>query len=464
MPWRSRLMASTRSSRSVVERGVLGLDLAQLFLGAQIDRAEPLAVAAQLFEVFLDLGERRQFRARLDLGEAGHGLRLDFQHVVDFALDIGEAALGAIHALFGAGAGLARARQRLQRNLWRRGRFPPSRFRRSASASAATRRALSAMFDFADQRAALFREHRRRIVEFGALGRDLGDAGLDGGDLRGRALPCGSAIRCARPVIACKRRSASSASRASACASARTCAASRRWPSMSVRTAASLVSVSRLGGNSASAAVALSCAASASAAVGGEAAVGFRQRRFARGVAVDLALGRGMAFARGVGLALRGAPGFACGGLGGRCGLQLGLGGFQRLTLGGGIDAGLLELVSRYRPAARARRAAAPRRSARGRRRQIRPSARRRLPATPAAGRSSIAIPVPRRAPWRRRRSARGGAPVRPAPRHGRRAIRRPPAAPDRRRSTPALVQRIGADGSTGASRSSPSAAPIAFS
>ena len=53
------------------QRGVLGLDLAQLFLGAQIDGAEPLAVAAQLFEVLLDLGERRQLRARLDLGEAG---------------------------------------------------------------------------------------------------------------------------------------------------------------------------------------------------------------------------------------------------------------------------------------------------------------------------------------------------------------------------------------------------------
>ena len=52
-------------------------------------------------------------------------------------------------------------------------------------------------------------------------------------------------------------------------------------------------------------------------AVGVEAAVRFGQRRFSRGVAVDLALGRGMAFARGIGLALRGAPGFARGALGG---------------------------------------------------------------------------------------------------------------------------------------------------
>src|SRR5438309_168387 len=134
------------------QRGVLGFDLAQLFLGAQIDRTEPLAIPPQLFEILLDLGKRRQLLARLDLGEPGHGLRFDFEHVVDFALDIGKAALGAVHALFGAGA----------------------------------------------------------------------------------------------------------------CASARTCAALWRCPSMSLRTAASFVSVSRLGGNSASAAVAFSCAPSAS--------------------------------------------------------------------------------------------------------------------------------------------------------------------------------------------------------
>src|SRR3979409_1259164 len=46
------------------ERGVLGFDLAQLFLGAQIYRAKPLAVAAQLFEAFFDLVKRRQLRDR----------------------------------------------------------------------------------------------------------------------------------------------------------------------------------------------------------------------------------------------------------------------------------------------------------------------------------------------------------------------------------------------------------------
>ena len=50
-------------------------------------------------------------------------------------------------------------------------------------------------------------------------------------------------------------------------------------------------------------------------AVGVQAAMGFGQRRLARGVAIDLALGIGVAFTRGVGLALRGAPGIARGSL-----------------------------------------------------------------------------------------------------------------------------------------------------
>src|SRR5258708_31757118 len=79
--------------------------------------------------------------------------------------------------------------------------------------------------------------------------------------------------------------------------------------------------------------------------VGVEAAMGFGQRRLARGVAIDLALGISVAFPRGVGLALRGAPGFSGGSFGSGCGLQLGFGGFQGLTRGGGIGAGLLKLV-----------------------------------------------------------------------------------------------------------------------
>ena len=108
MPRRSFLIASTRSSRSVVSVVVLGLDLAQLFLGAQVDRAQPLALAAQPFQRRLDLGQVRQFIARLDAGKFCDGRRLDLQHVVDFAANVGKPPLGALEALLGAGEFLAR--------------------------------------------------------------------------------------------------------------------------------------------------------------------------------------------------------------------------------------------------------------------------------------------------------------------------------------------------------------------
>ena len=145
--------------------------------------------------------------------------------------------------------------------------------------------------------------------------------------------------------IACSRRSASSASRASACASARTCAASRRWPSMSLRTAPSLVSVSRLGGNSSSAAVAFSCAPCASARSAA--------RRLCASVSADLRaawrlISRSVAACRSRAAsasrwaarqASRAADSDA-----GR-GFQFGLGRLQRLALGGGLAARLLEFA-----------------------------------------------------------------------------------------------------------------------
>src|SRR6202023_1168244 len=79
--------------------------------------------------------------------------------------------------------------------------------------------------------------------------------------------------------------------------------------------------------------------------IGVEAAVRFGQRRFSRGVTIDLALGIGVALARGIGLALRGAPGVARGSFSGGSGFELGFGGFQGLTPGGRIDACLLKLV-----------------------------------------------------------------------------------------------------------------------
>src|SRR6476660_6524033 len=98
--------------------------------------------------------------------------------------------------------------------------------------------------------------------------------------------------------------------------------------------------------------------------VGVKAAMSFGQRRLARGVAIDLALGISVAFPCGVGLALRGAPGFPGGSFGSGCGLQLGFGGFKGLALGGGIDAGLLKLVFNVNEARTLRET--PRRAGRG--------------------------------------------------------------------------------------------------
>ena len=64
MPWRRRLIASTRSSRSVVSLVCWVLDLAQLFLGAQVDGAEPLALAPQAIERGLDIGDFGQSACR----------------------------------------------------------------------------------------------------------------------------------------------------------------------------------------------------------------------------------------------------------------------------------------------------------------------------------------------------------------------------------------------------------------
>ena len=108
MPRRSFLIASTRSSRSVVSDACWALDLAQFLFGAQIDRAEPLALAPQALERGFDLGEIRQRVGRLDLGELRHRRRLDLQHVVNFAADIGKPALGALETLLGARKILAR--------------------------------------------------------------------------------------------------------------------------------------------------------------------------------------------------------------------------------------------------------------------------------------------------------------------------------------------------------------------
>ena len=187
MPWRSRLMASTRSSRSVVS-AVCWVSTSRSSSSARRLTAPSRSRSRRSFSRFSSISASGGSSAPGSISaSAGDRVRLDFEHVVDFALDIGKPALGALHALLGAGAGLAGAGERFERSL---GVAVGLRHHALGGGQRVGGDAAGAFggFDFVDQRAALFGKHRRRIFELGALGRDFGDAGLDGGDLRGRAL------------------------------------------------------------------------------------------------------------------------------------------------------------------------------------------------------------------------------------------------------------------------------------
>src|SRR5262245_3650530 len=81
---------------------MLTLDLAQLFLGAQIDRAEPFALAPNAVKRSFDLIDLRQLSAGLELSEFSDRLGLNLEHVANFAGDIGKAPLAAFVTLLGA--------------------------------------------------------------------------------------------------------------------------------------------------------------------------------------------------------------------------------------------------------------------------------------------------------------------------------------------------------------------------
>ena len=200
------------------------------------------------------------------------------------------------------------------------------------------------LLDFADQRAALFGKYRRRILKLGAFGLDLGDAGLDGFDLRGRA---GLA---ALPFVALGGDRLQAAVRQLGLARQRL----RFGPHLRGDAAKAVNAGSNLGepgfgvqagGQFGQRRMRALKRALGLAAVGRETGVGFGQRRLARGVAVDLALGRGMTFARAIGFALGGAPCIARRSLAGGSRPEFGLGGLERLPLGAGVDAGLLQFV-----------------------------------------------------------------------------------------------------------------------
>ena len=112
---RRRLIASTRSSRSVAIPVRFAFELGQLLLGAQVDGAEALAVAFQGMQARLDLlgaGEDRVVLQAGELDEPG-GRRVEV--FGDGAGDLGEALHRGLEAGLRAGPRLARGRERFER-------------------------------------------------------------------------------------------------------------------------------------------------------------------------------------------------------------------------------------------------------------------------------------------------------------------------------------------------------------
>ena len=221
---------------------MLGLDLAQFFLGAQVDGAEPFALATQPLQIGFHLGHlgQRLVRCRWPRGWRPRPARL-------------RASPGSRGRHRRAGACRPRSAPRRARPPRARCPWPPARparhgrLRQARSrlgqTSAAARRAVSAV-SISPISARRFSSNTR-----GASSRPARSL-LASSTRASRVLICEAALSlrplqaCRSAAIAASRRAAISASRASACASARTSASCVRWPSMSPLTLASRVSIS----------------------------------------------------------------------------------------------------------------------------------------------------------------------------------------------------------------------------
>ena len=68
-----------------VESGRLNAQHLQLFVGLEVDAAEALAIALEAAQLALDVGQRRQVRARLDLRQRQASFRRDAEGFADLA-------------------------------------------------------------------------------------------------------------------------------------------------------------------------------------------------------------------------------------------------------------------------------------------------------------------------------------------------------------------------------------------
>ena len=436
---------------------MLRLDLVQFLLGAQVDGAEPLALAADAVELLLGLGDLRQSASGL-ISASSAAPPARYRKSRGFRARCRR-------------AGAWRHRGAPRRAPLRRGprrplpvrRARPCRLRRVRSrlrpAGRRRRGARPSAVSISPIRPARFGEFLRRIFQFVALGLRLGAALADGDDLRRGAflaLAPGGPLGGDRlqPAI-CEFGFAGDGLRLDPHLGAGAAFAGDRSLTRSAslrgrRPAAARRALSRLRRGS-------YCFVAACA----DARLRLRERRDARRIAADFALGRSVLVACRIGQALRLAPAArAC---------VSAAAAAASAASASRPHAAALDLVARRckfaldglqaaalgKPACRAGR--------RMRRDQSRPSAKIAFARhQPLAGLEHL-----RQA---RAVGALDDANLREPPRQLRRALHESEsaAAPSGRAgsvgSLAAPAQRIGAESPTGASRSSPSAAPKAFS
>ncbi len=322
---------------------MLRFDFAQLFFGAQIDRAEALAFALDAVQPGLDIGDLRRFSIGFDLGEFGHRRGLDVELIADLVLDVGDPARRRAIALFGArrlGAGFADGFERNARGFVGFGQigFGLRQIvgRRAAFGCCA--------FDFTDQGLTLLGEALRRGLKFGPLGSCLFGALSDRGDL-GR-----------RVVLAFAPGHPFGGDRLQAAAGEFGVAGDRLRLDADLRKGSAIFGNDLIdarqpgfefvGGRQRSKG-GLSFFASRNRFVAArdDPLTGFLERRNARRIAADLTLGGGMLLARRIGRMLRLAPVRARLDFRGRRGRSRCLGRFERPKLGLHLAAGVCKIA-----------------------------------------------------------------------------------------------------------------------
>ena len=304
MPWRSRLIASIRSSRSVVS------------VVCWVSTS-PSSSSARRLTAPSRSRSRRSFSRSVSMlatsGSAASGSMLASAATPSGSTssislisccDVGEPALGAFDPFGGAGGLFAGGAERFERRAHRAVELAEDGLGLGQLVGGLAARAFGGL-DLADQREALLRKGLRRVRERGALFVGFSAAGFE----RARSAP--ARPRGVRSIACGRRRSPTAGGRpARPRAPAPALPRARRRPGRACLRC-------RCAPRRAGSPDRRTAAASASAPVGGLArglrlvaagnqpALGFGQGRNARGVAGDFALGRGMQFAGVVGLALR---------------------------------------------------------------------------------------------------------------------------------------------------------------